>query len=894
MEWYTILPKLWNMSLTASLVILAVLAARLLLRKAPAVLRYALWSVVLFRLLCPVSFSAAFSLVGAVDAPTTPTGRVEYIPEDIVHTEYPEVSLPIVGPTVNDAITAALPQGEEQLRADPLEAPITLLTWGWMAGVLVMLAYGAAGYIRLRRTLVGSICLREDIRLADGIGTAFVLGVLRPVIWLPSALPEQERALVIRHEQQHIRCGDHIFRFLGWCALCLHWFNPLVWLAFWLSGRDMESACDEAVLREADGDIRAAYSYALLHCAAGHSRFAGTPLAFGENNVKARIARVMKYKRPAFWAVAIAAVLCAVLAVCALADPLRDDPNDVRVSYVQLPEGALTQAEQDTPAIGDSVVLGAYEQDNDSSNGAEPIEWVVVDKKGQSLLLLSRYVLEHRPCDAEDAQAYAWETCSLRTWLNSEFVVNAFTEEELAQLQWLDVDSEDNPVSGLDAGTVTRDLVFIPSVQEMTRWFATDTQRATTPTAYAAAQGARRGEGVQWWLRTPGSSAGNAAVVDVDGTVDANGHLAWYPSVGVRPCIVLDAVYEKEDVQTAESFVEQQESAAVREESEKVQPESMLPEEEITVPTLEPILAQQTVQLILGTLRITEENGISFHIPTLPPKAEDGTELFITLNATCRLQDGSYKVQRLVDDVTGWKSGDVMAVSPTMDKDSELIRIMLRASYRTPMGENSWKELTASYVELTAPFVYNAAPILEEPSASIEYKNGESLIHVNLQDGSRALLSLALPEGFALAENWEKSIDPAMPPAIAVLWQGDAVGTLRLYPFSGAHDEVDPAAEELPMPIFAAVALSNHVNYEKYAVVHCTDTGAAATAKYRWQQLEAAVGNAAELPWYSRDCILAYDWSAMSCYMELTLEEELLSPQELEKVAHSVRWQKNG
>lgn len=883
MDWYAILPRVWNMSLTASVVVLVVLAARLVLRRAPAVFRYVLWGAVLFRLLCPVSFSSVVSVFSVVGAPVNESGGMEYVPENIVHTAAPEVELPVVGDTVNALINEKLPQGEEQLRADPLEAPVTLLTWLWMAGTGGMLLYGIVSWVRLRRQLVGSVTLEKNIRLADGIGTAFVLGVLRPVIWLPSAMPPAERELVIRHERQHLRHGDHVFRFLGWCALCLHWFNPLVWLAFRLSGKDMEHACDEAVMKKAERDIRAEYSYALLHCAAGRAHFAGTPLAFGENNVRSRIKNVMRYKKPAVLAMVLAVVLCAVLAVCLLANPKNDaeDSSTVTAARQELADAAP----------GDTVFFGTYEQDNYSSNGAEPIEWIVVKKQGSSVLLLSKHVLANHACDSEKAAWFTWEDCALREWLNGEFVVTAFSRDELEKLQWANVSADGNPVSGLDAGTATRDLVFIPSVREMTLWFDTDSRRTAQPTAYAAAQGAYLGEGVQWWLRTPGSSRGNAAVVDVDGSVDANGHLAWYPGVGVRPCIWLTVDETENDPTEVESFAVSPDSAG--ENAVVLEQAENGITEEVTVPTLEPVLAQQTIQLILGTLRVTEEHGVSFHIPSLPPRAEDGTELFITLNATYRLSDGSYTVQSLVDNVSGWVSGDAVGVSAAK-QEGELTRIMLRAAYRTPVGENAYKEMAASYVQLTAPFDYNTAPVLEEPTASIEYRNGESRIHVNLQNGERAILSLALPEGFVLAENWEKSADPAMPPATAVLWQGCAVGTLRLYPFSGAYDDVDPAENELPMPIFAAVALANHVDYEGYTVIRYTDTGAAATAKYSWQQTAGAmVKDAAALPWNSRDCILAYDWSAMHCYMELVFDEDLVSAQELEKIAQSVRWQKN-
>ncbi len=695
MSWYALLPRLWNMSLTASVVIVLVLMVRLVLRRAPAAFRCALWGVVLFRLLCPVSFSSVLSVFNVMQAPFASGGGVAYIPEDIVHIQHPVVSLPLVGDAVNAAISESLPQGREQLVADPLEAPVTLLTLGWMAGVVVMMTIGAVRMVRLRRALVGWIPLREGIRLADGIDTAFVLGVLRPCIYLPSSLPQAEREYVILHERQHICRGDPFFRLLGWIALCLHWFDLLVWVAFRLSEWDMELACDEAVVRNMDGSGRAAYSAALLHCASGQARRLRLMPAFGETGVRARIRAVLRYRKPAFWLVLGAAVLCAVLAVCTISDPKP----------------------------------GGMQQD-----GAPP-------------------PMSDTP----------------------------------------QPDAADVPGVGADAS-------------------ASDGEQAAP-----------------------------------DGEV--------------------------------------QESLAGAQE---------ILTEEITVPTLEPVLAQQTIQLILGTLRLTEEHGISFHIPTLPPKAEDGTELFLTLNATYRQEDGSRSVHSYLDNADGWVSGDILSFGATKDV-GELIRVMLRAAYMIPVGENAYKELAASYVELTAPFQYNTAPTVEEPLAAVEYKNGESRISVRLQDGSEALLSVALPEGFVLAENWERSVDPAMPPAMAVLQNGKAVGILRLHPFATSDVQgVDPAENTLPMQIFATVALSNHAGYDGYTVIHAADTGAAAVCKFVWQPMETFVGDAAAVPWSSKDCVLAYDWNVFPCYMELTLQEGILTMPELQKVAHSVQWQKNG
>ena len=195
MNFYTFLPKLLNMSLTASVAIVCVLLLRLLLKKAPKVISYALWAVVLFRLLCPVSISSGFSLFGLMNAPTEDTSNrtssIAYVPENIVHTEYPAVTLPIPG--VSEAINSTLPQGEEQLVADPLEAPIAIGTYVWLIGVLVMAVYSVASYFKLRSKLLIASPLRENIYLADEITTPFVMGLIRPKIYLPSDIQERHQ-----------------------------------------------------------------------------------------------------------------------------------------------------------------------------------------------------------------------------------------------------------------------------------------------------------------------------------------------------------------------------------------------------------------------------------------------------------------------------------------------------------------------------------------------------------------------------------------------------------------------------------------------------------------------------------------------------------------------------
>ena len=325
---YELLPIVFNMSVTASVVIAFVLLARLLLKKVPKIFSYALWVVVLFRLLCPVSVTAGFSLLGLVDAPvteaTTHTTMAEYVPQDVVHIPFPEVQLP--APGISQAVNEALPQGQEQTAADPLEAPAAIATLVWLAGIASLAVYSVLSYLRLRRALVGAVLLRDNIYLADHIDTPFVMGLFRPKIYLPSSLPEREQPYILLHEQHHIRRLDHIVKVLAFLALCIHWFNPLVWLAFVLAGKDMEMSCDEAVVKKLGEEIRSDYSASLLSLATGRHIIAGTPLAFGEGDPKSRIRNLLSWKRPRLWITVAAVVVCAAVVAACAGNPKASGP----------------------------------------------------------------------------------------------------------------------------------------------------------------------------------------------------------------------------------------------------------------------------------------------------------------------------------------------------------------------------------------------------------------------------------------------------------------------------------------------------------------------------------------------------------------------------------------
>ncbi|SHH95077.1 Signal transducer regulating beta-lactamase production, contains metallopeptidase domain [Sporobacter termitidis DSM 10068] len=366
--------KILNMSLTAGIVIVLVLIARLLLKKAPKIFSYTLWAVVLFRLVCPVSFSSQFSLMGLFPAPASTAGSsayssISYIPSDIVHAPSPQADLPLPGAagTENDA----LPQGGAQASADPLQGWIAAAAFLWLSGIALMLIYSAVSLIRLRGKLVGAVWLRDNIYLADHIASPFVIGLFRPKIYLPSTLREEEQSYVLLHEQTHIRRLDHVFKILAFLALAVHWFNPLVWAAFVFAVKDMEMSCDERVLKQMGGEIKGAYGASLFSLATGRRHINGSPLAFGEGDIKGRIKNVMNFKKPAAWVVVISVLAVIIAAICLLANPIKnlESPNaslqDIDISpftYV------FTSRIVESPGKQHAVQITIYKDAEDSDS----------------------------------------------------------------------------------------------------------------------------------------------------------------------------------------------------------------------------------------------------------------------------------------------------------------------------------------------------------------------------------------------------------------------------------------------------------------------------------------------------------------------------------------------
>ena len=318
--------KLLNMGLTASWLVLAVLLLRLLLKKAPKWMHCLLWAVVALRLVLPVTFETGLSLVPSA----------EVIPTDIAVSQAPAIhsGISTLNSAVNPAITAqVIRQADPQV--NPMEHILSAAAVVWAVGVVAMLIYSGVSYLLLRRKVRVSIETQPGVYLCDEVDAAFILGVFRPRIYVSSSLQGDHLHHVLAHEYAHLSRRDHIWKPLGFLLLSIYWFNPLLWLAYILLCRDIESACDEKVVAKLDSQGIVRYSEALLAGSTHRKMVLVCPVAFGEVSAKERIRGVLSYKKPAFWIVAVAGLACVITAVCFLTNPVPCDHDYEKTDTVQ-------------------------------------------------------------------------------------------------------------------------------------------------------------------------------------------------------------------------------------------------------------------------------------------------------------------------------------------------------------------------------------------------------------------------------------------------------------------------------------------------------------------------------------------------------------------------------
>ena len=307
--------KIINMSISASWLVLAVLILRFVLKKAPKWINVLLWGIVAIRLICPFSFESTLSLIPSA----------ETIPLNIGMDTTPTINSGISA--INNAVNPIISQSNTPMAGasvNLLQITIGIYEYIWIFGMIALALYTAISYWRLRRKVDTAVRYKDNIFQSENVSFPFVLGIIKPRIYLPFKMNGQYLEYVVAHEQAHVCRKDHWWKPLGFLLLMIHWFNPLMWLAYVLLCRDIELACDEKVIKELGNEQRGDYTQALVACSVNRRMIAACPLAFGEVSVKERVKSVMNYKKPAFWVIIISVIVCVGVAVCFLTNPKQD------------------------------------------------------------------------------------------------------------------------------------------------------------------------------------------------------------------------------------------------------------------------------------------------------------------------------------------------------------------------------------------------------------------------------------------------------------------------------------------------------------------------------------------------------------------------------------------
>ena len=339
--------KIVNMSISASWLVVAVLILRLVLKKAPKWVNVLLWGIVAVRLICPFSFESALSLIPSA----------ETFPEKIISGPSFDVQTGItpIDNRINDYLGDRYFEGVT-VPTNNGNNVMTILTIVWIIGILLLATYTIISYQRLNRKVDTAVHYKDNIFQSENVSSPFVLGIINPRIYLPFSMNEQDMEHVVAHEQAHIRRKDHWWKPLGFLLLTIHWFNPLMWLAYVLLCRDIELACDEKVIKKLGNEQRADYTQALVACSVNRRMIAACPLAFGEVGVKERVKSVMNYKKPAFWVIIIAVIVCVGIAVCFLTNP-KQDRYTLRIVVPAGSQEEFVYADEEVSTVRNSIKI---------------------------------------------------------------------------------------------------------------------------------------------------------------------------------------------------------------------------------------------------------------------------------------------------------------------------------------------------------------------------------------------------------------------------------------------------------------------------------------------------------------------------------------------------------
>lgn len=341
---YSIFVKLLNMSIAAGILAVVVMALRVVLKKVPRKYICVLWAFVALRLICPFGINSALSVYNAFPVETDSTGQLQYFQYN-GKSEKSKLVFETPALAFDD-----MSEESTTVQAHTSDLYLTGIVYIWLIGASIMLIYAGVSYLQLRKRTSASILFGANVYVCDEIASPFILGFIRPHIFLPDGLDEKTKISVIAHEQAHLKRRDHWWKPLGYFLLSLHWFNPVLWMSYIFLCRDIETACDEKVVDGMDKESVVEYTMAMLVCASQRRSITACPIAFGETNVKGRVKNVLNYKKPALWVILIAIAACVAVAVCFLTDPKKVEPAITETPVTRVVQAVVT-------AIGGNTMM---------------------------------------------------------------------------------------------------------------------------------------------------------------------------------------------------------------------------------------------------------------------------------------------------------------------------------------------------------------------------------------------------------------------------------------------------------------------------------------------------------------------------------------------------------
>ena len=445
--------KIINMSISASWLVLAVLILRFVLKKAPKWINVLLWGIVAIRLICPFSFESTLSLIPSA----------ETIPLNIGMDTTPTINSGISA--INNAVNPIISQSNTPMAGasvNLLQITIGIYEYIWIFGMIALALYTAISYWRLRRKVDTAVRYKDNIFQSENVSFPFVLGIIKPRIYLPFKMNGQYLEHVVAHEQAHVCRKDHWWKPLGFLLLMIHWFNPLMWLAYVLLCRDIELACDEKVIKELGNEQRGDYTQALVACSVNRRMIAACPLAFGEVSVKERVKSVMNYKKPAFWVIIISVIVCVGVAVCFLTNP-KQDSYTLRIVVPAGSQEKFVYTDEEVSTIRNSIKIWSGDGLGDTEVILSPVN------KTTETRYTATYLTHGMPVEF-DAEKDTWFKIGVNMQNSTNEDIIVYVEVENVEVRIVDeinsvikwFDYKENPSAMDDESTIN--LPIYPDV----------------------------------------------------------------------------------------------------------------------------------------------------------------------------------------------------------------------------------------------------------------------------------------------------------------------------------------------------------------------------------------------------------------------------------------------